>query len=244
MTETVFANAYSGATKGAEPPQIHGKLLALRRAIKSLKAEKVNGVMFPVRGAKDLNQKMADALNDLDLLAPVVAQEVVLIPVADIPPRPDGKPVFRTLAHIKATVRIIAPDGSFLDMVGSGHGGDADDKAGGKASTYAWKDAVLKGLTIPHADMVDTDDESGQGSGSDPRPAGKTPTATVTSGPELPVGPRPGLTEALAALAAATSVADLEAVRADVAAQKYNIAKGDSLTLSKEYVARKKAMGV
>jgi hypothetical protein len=54
----------------------------------------------------------------------------------------------------------MSSDGSYVDFVGSGHGSSSDDKAGGKASTYAWKDAIIKGLSMPDADMADTDDES------------------------------------------------------------------------------------
>jgi hypothetical protein len=87
------------------------------------------------------------------------------MPTENIPgnKRDSVSPVFRTLAHVKSTVRLIAPDTSFIDLDGSGHGGDVDDKSGGKASTYAWKDALLKGLSIPHEDMVDTDDDSSTG---------------------------------------------------------------------------------
>lgn len=156
-----FVSAYGYEIEGT--PQIHGLLLELRRQVGSLAAKKqAGGPMFPVRGAKELNQKLAQALNDLSMMAPVIAQEVTFIDTDKIPANINdkGRPTFRTLVHVTAKVRIIAPDGSYLDVVGSGHGGDTDDKAGGKASTYAWKDAILKGLSIPHEDMVDTDDDS------------------------------------------------------------------------------------
>lgn len=165
----VFPSAYGGAVQSTEPPQIHGLMKELRIEVGAVQAKKMaGGPMFPVRGAKDLNQKLADALNKLNMQAPVHKQDVTLIETNNIPDNKNGKgtaPVFRTLAHVKATVRLIAPDTSFIDVVGSGHGGDVDDKAGGKASTYAWKDALLKGLCIPHEDMVDTDDDSSTGGG-------------------------------------------------------------------------------
>lgn len=161
--QNVFLNAFGGGTASGNPPMIHSKLLALRKEIGHIAAKRAPGVPFPVKGAKDLAQKMAEALRDLNLLAPVVHQDVTLMetPVELVGANKSGGPRFATLAHVKATVRIIAEDGSFLDMVGSGHGADGDDKAGGKASTYAWKDAILKGLTIPDAEMADTDDDSG-----------------------------------------------------------------------------------
>ena len=65
-----------------------------------------------------------------------------------------------TACTTRSVVRIEAEDGSYRDFVGTGQGADNQDKAGGKASTYAWKDALVKGLCLPDADMVDTDDES------------------------------------------------------------------------------------
>jgi hypothetical protein len=164
----MFPSAYGGFVASESPPQIHDMMRALRievGAVEAKKSEDKFGPKFPVRGAKDLAQKLANALNSLNMEAPVIAQEVTLLEADKVPAneRPNGNPVFRTLAHVKATVRIIAPDTSFIDVVGSGHGGDVDDKSGGKASTYAWKDALLKGLSIPHEDMVDTDDDSSTG---------------------------------------------------------------------------------
>lgn len=182
QSEWVFPSAYGGAVKSPNPPQIHALMRDLRIEIGAVEAKKSQdrfGPKFPVRGAKDLAQKLANALNTLNMEAPVVAQEITLIDCDKIPgnERQSGNPVFRTLAHVKSTVRLIAPDTSFIDLVGSGHGGDPDDKSGGKASTYAWKDALLKGLSIPHEDMVDTDDNSGA---SDPEPTG--PRATRAQG--------------------------------------------------------------
>lgn len=67
---------------------------------------------------------------------------------------------YAIICHIVSVIRVIAMDGSFVEFVGSGHGaGFDDDKVGGKASTYAWKDGWIKGLNLPDEEMVDTDDE-------------------------------------------------------------------------------------
>lgn len=168
QSKYMFPGAYGGFVGSPNPPQIHDMMKQLRVEIGAVEAKKSTeafGPKFPVRGAKDLAQKLANALNKLNMEAPVVDQVITLVNTNDIPKNENksGGPVFRTLAHVKATVRLIAPDSSFIDMVGSGHGGDVDDKSGGKASTYAWKDAILKGLSIPHEDMVDTDDDSSTG---------------------------------------------------------------------------------
>lgn len=155
-----FPGAYGGTVASEHPPQIHGKICELRRML-TLGAEKRPGVMFPVKDAKQLNQKLAEALDQLEMVASPIAQEVSFIETDKIPKNENksGNPVFRTLVHVKTTVRLIAPDTSYHDVTGSGHGGDTDDKAGGKASTFSWKDAILKGITVPSEDMPDTDDE-------------------------------------------------------------------------------------
>src|SRR3954469_5381905 len=82
----VFPTYWGGMAVSPSPPQIHAKLRELRQAVGGLKAKKVQGgPMFPVRGAKELAQKLAQALNDLDMVAPVIAQEVTLVDTANIP---------------------------------------------------------------------------------------------------------------------------------------------------------------
>ena len=226
------SNAY-----GAPGAQIHDLCQKLRREIGSIAAARTPGVPFPVRGAKDLNQKLAEALDRLNMLAPVIDQQITFVDCANIPDNKNarGNVIFRTLVHVKATVRLIAPDGSYLDMVGSGHGGDTDDKAGGKASTYAWKDAILKGLSIPHEDMVDTDDDAPTVGKSGPPPAAKPQPA--------PSAPAVSSADVFADIAAAKSVADLEPIKAAVAAGKYQgLVGADRLRASKAWVERKSAL--
>lgn len=249
-TGYVFPGAYGGAVQSDSPPQIHSMMRQLRQEIGAVKAVKAaGGPMFPVRGAKDLAQKLANALNALNMEAPVVAQEVTIMDTSAIPANVtgSGKPVFRTLAHVKATVRLIAPDCSFIDMVGSGHGGDVDDKSGGKASTYAWKDAILKGLAIPHDDMVDTDDEStagqpGPGAKSAMvRPAG--PVAAVANAPAgEPGSDVQGLAYVTEQIARAGSTGELEAIKKAIQDGTLALHGSDRLKASKAYVDRKKAL--
>lgn len=161
-----FQNAWGGISHGSEAPKILSKLLKLRMMVGSLAAkrekdERGNQPQFPVKSSKELMQKLCQAMADEDILAPVIAQDVTQIPDITFMGKNGEQP--GTGVHVKDTVRFIADDGSFIDFVGSGHGLDRDDKAGGKASTYAYKDAILKGLGIPEKDLVDTDDEAGQG---------------------------------------------------------------------------------
>lgn len=254
----MVTSAY-GQVIGTEAPQIHNLLLDLRREVGSLAAKKQQGgPMFPVRGAKELNQKLAEALNKLDMVAAVVDQKVTFIDTDRIPGNQtaSGKPVFRTLVHVVATVRVIAPDGSYLDMVGSGHGGDTDDKAGGKASTYAWKDAILKGLSIPHEDMEDTDDDASSttpvSSAGKPAPVRSAKPDREDSGPtqQPPAGANGSTTEGgldyvMAKIKEAEtnkSLPELEAIKEAIAKGTLSLAGSDRLRASKRWVEAKSAI--
>lgn len=146
-----FKTYWGGDAWSPGPPQIHAGLIALRKAIGGLQAKKqANGPQFAVKSAKDLGIKLRDALDETGLVCFVVGQQGGNLEVEK-----------GTAAYVQTLIRVGAPDGSYVDFAGSGHGADRDDKAGGKASTYAWKDALVKGLNLPDAEMVDTDDEVG-----------------------------------------------------------------------------------
>lgn len=153
-----FKTYWGGDTWSPTPPQIHAGLIALRKAIGGLQAvrapqAKIDAKLAPsfaVKSAKDLGIKLRDALDETGLVCFVVGQQGGNLEVEK-----------GTAAYVQTLIRVGAPDGSYVDFAGSGHGADRDDKAGGKASTYAWKDALVKGLNLPDAEMVDTDDEVG-----------------------------------------------------------------------------------
>lgn len=140
-------------------PLIFGKLLELRRRLGGLQAKRLKPTQespkvpaFPVKSSKELMEKLRHAVDELELIVSV--HEVRLHPV-----QTEGG----TCCYVTSTIRVEAADGSFRDFRGAGAGIDRDDKAAGKASTYAWKDALLKGLSIPDKEMVDADDEEGAG---------------------------------------------------------------------------------
>ena len=131
-------------------------LVELRKKVGGLKAERKPGVTFAVKSAKDLMIKLRDAADELGM---PVAGAIVESITYDLP----GIQVFSKPGigcHTSVKVMFMSSDGSNVIFAGSGHGTSNDDKAGGKASTYAWKDAVIKGLSLPDDDMIDTDDES------------------------------------------------------------------------------------
>lgn len=129
------------------PPRIATLIADIRKDVGGLKASKKDGVAFPVKSAKDLMAKLRDSLDKHGAHCYVVGQDVTNIEVDR-----------GTACMVQSKVRLAAEDGSFVDFVGVGHGADSQDKASGKASTYAWKDALCKGLDLPDAEMVDTDD--------------------------------------------------------------------------------------
>ena len=125
-------------------------LVALRAGVGGLVA-KQKAAPYKTKDAADLMEKLREAADELNMpmTGACVAQTVTQIVTEK-----------GTACHVVGTFRFMSDDGSYVDYVGSGHGADErGDKAGGKASTYAWKDAVWKGLSLPNKEMIDTDDE-------------------------------------------------------------------------------------
>lgn len=141
---------WAGDVVSDVPPQIPTALLALRKKVGGLTAKKTaGGPAFAIKSSKELEIKLRDACDDLG------------IPLCG-PVGVDGGNIDvdrGTAAFVKVVQRIGCVDGSFVDFVGVGHGADQQDKAAGKASTYARKDALTKGLIAPDKEMPDTDDE-------------------------------------------------------------------------------------
>jgi hypothetical protein len=127
-------------------PAVYGLLATLRKEVGNLKAKKKEGVKFKVRSAEDLNDKIRGVALDLGLLIyPVKAQGQAFVVE-------DG-----TMASVNLTLRIQAvSDQSYIDVESFGLGADNQDKAGGKANTYAWKSALIQTLLAGGAE--DTDD--------------------------------------------------------------------------------------
>lgn len=209
----------------SDTPRINAELVALRHAIGGLKAEKKNGVMFAVKSAKDLMIKLRDAVDQLGMNVYPVATSCQNIELA---PGKDGKTGTACVVH--QTVRVVASDGSFVDFTGIGHGLDRDDKAAGKASTYAWKDALTKGLCLPDADMVDTDDESGHG------PA--LPRKTKEK-----AAPSQAVADLEARILAATTAEDVKALTGEAKALAEGATEDERNRLRAAIAAAKSALG-
>lgn len=146
-----------------EPGKILSDLKALRDEVGNLEAKKRDGVMYKVKSFEELDVKLRLAADKLGMPmagSPVAQSVTHYTPIEGV--NRNGQPQITFVVHCISTVRFMSDDGSYVDFVGSGHGGGTDDKSGGKASTYASKDAILKGLRIPNDAIPDTDDEEGK----------------------------------------------------------------------------------
>lgn len=223
---------WGGVAASEEPPQIAAKLKELREKVGFLKAEeKKGGPRFAIKSAKDLMAKLRPALDELGMVCFTHAQtggNIPLVPVVD----GEGDVVGGegTLSFIMATVRIGCEDGSYVDVVGCGHGADSQDKAGGKSSTYAWKDALIKGLALPDAEIDDTDDEEKPIKGG-LRQKGK-PKAPAANSKKAP---KPSLHEVRDLIESATGMEALKS--AGKLAQQ--LSEEDQTALLDEYNAKK-----
>jgi hypothetical protein len=149
-----------------DPPQIGKKLKKLRRIVGGLKAEEKDGVAFKVKSAATLMKRVRRGLDRLDLNLIPYTVDAKSLDVAK-----------GTGAAVTTTFMIQdLEDGSFQLFAGYGQGADSQDKAGGKAFTYAWKAALVYLLSLPDSDMPDTDDDDSPG-GKDGLKRGKNEVA-------------------------------------------------------------------
>lgn len=187
------------------------KFAELRHEVGVLKAKKKDGVRFKVRSADELADKVRPAADRLGLLIYPVRVEA------------RGHVVESgTLAEATVTLRVQAiSDESYFDIVGFGLGADNQDKAGGKAGTYAWKTALVQALTAGGEKDTDDTDTPIQGGVKPARkgPAPAAPAATPEQVDSMIAEARAGkdLEKLKKALAAAAGLP--EAQQADAAAK-------------------------
>ncbi len=90
----------------------------------------------------------------------------------------------QTTVSVKTKYKLIhAPSGECEILAGYGHGTDSQDKAAGKATTYALKYALLYTFLVPTGDIDDTDNDHSDD--KDVPPVGKT-AAPPADGPRPP----------------------------------------------------------
>lgn len=145
---------YDPASSLERPGAILKAWAAVRADVGVVELKKKNGMKFETRASTDLTDKLAQACNDHGVLV--------------YPTRGTGKSITAdngTMADVELTIVAQSiEDGSRLEFYGYGQGADTQDKAGGKAGTYAFKQALLQallagGTKTPKKDRIpDTDD--------------------------------------------------------------------------------------
>lgn len=140
--------------EGEKPGKILGLWLELRKTVGTVAAKKKDGVKFKVRSAEDLIDQTRAKANELGILIYPRVKNAKGHVVED-----------GTLAEQELEVWAQAvEDGSQLMFGGFGLGADNQDKAGGKAGTYAFKAALIQALlaggsgTAKALGVIDTDD--------------------------------------------------------------------------------------
>lgn len=163
-----FITDSDGNTK---PGKVLGLFAQLRKAVGVIQAKQKPGMKFKTRANDDLINELRPAANELGLLIYPTEADGTGFVVED-----------GTLATVKLSIIVQAvEDGSCLVIAGFGLGADSQDKAGGKAGTYAFKAALLQALLATGTD--DTDDTDTPIAGGVRKKTSKpvTPTFDVVS---------------------------------------------------------------
>jgi hypothetical protein len=144
-----------------EGMKILGLMVELRRRVGTVKARKKEGVQFRVRALDELVDKVRPVANELGIVIyPTTVAASTQVTDAGV------------LTELTITVRLQAvEDGSYVDVQGYGLGADKQDKAGGKAGSYAFKQALVQALLAGGAEDTDDTDTPVQGGVRKLRPA-------------------------------------------------------------------------
>lgn len=146
---------YDTTTGRETPGLILAKWYNLRQAVGNIELKQKTGMKFKTRASTDLYDKIRAAAD---------TEGILIYPSNGVS---EGKVVDSgTLADVELTIICQAvADGSYIELYGYGQGADTQDKAGGKAGTYAFKQALIQaclagGEKTPKKDRIpDTDDE-------------------------------------------------------------------------------------
>lgn len=147
--------------------------LQLRQLVGNVSLAQKAGMKFATRAATETYDKVREAADTLGVL--IYPQEGVgkgqII---------EGERNPGTMADVQLNIVCQAvEDGSAICIFGYGQGADTQDKAGGKAGTYAFKQALIQallagGTKTPKKDRIpDTDDDDEPVPGGVRKPSGK-----------------------------------------------------------------------
>lgn len=127
-----------------KPKNIHQKMLEVMRQIQYLKKD--DTVAFKSTSYKGLSEEKVTS---------TVRQAFLELGIVMYPIKQDSHRV-GNLTTVNVTYRIANTDGDdYVDVVSTGEGADTQDKAAGKAMTYAYKYALLRTFAIPSGEDTD-----------------------------------------------------------------------------------------
>ncbi|WP_294742113.1 ERF family protein [uncultured Exiguobacterium sp.] len=127
-----------------KPKNIHQKMLEVMRQIQYLKKD--DTVAFKSTSYKGLSEEKVTS---------TVRQAFLELGIVMYPIKQDSHRV-GNLTTVNVTYRIANTEGDdYVDVVSTGEGADTQDKAAGKAMTYAYKYALLRTFAIPSGEDTD-----------------------------------------------------------------------------------------
>lgn len=167
----------NGLREDGTPGDILKLWLELRKRVGNVALKQKTGMKFKTRAATDTYDQVRAAADELGVL--IYPNQAV----------GEGKVVDNgTLCDVTLDIVCQAvSDGSSIRIAGYGLGADTQDKAGGKAGTYAFKQALIQaclagGEKTPKKDRIpDTDDEDAPIPGGVKPAAGKPTQDAVTA---------------------------------------------------------------
>ena len=137
--------------------QLTKAILKVMAQVKNIEKNTTVGTgSYAYQGVKDFDVKMAfnEALTKAGLTCiPIDIQEEVQVDRWE----ENGRTKQQIFCKVKTKYLLLHESGESIEIVGYGHGTDNQDKASGKAQTYALKNALLYTFLTPVGTLEDTD---------------------------------------------------------------------------------------
>lgn len=139
--------------------QLTKAILKVMAQVKNIEKNTTVGTgSFAYQGVKDFDVKMAfnEALTKAGLTCiPIDIQEETQVDRWE----ENGRTKQQIFCKVKTKYLLLHDSGESIEIVGYGHGTDNQDKASGKAQTYALKNALLYTFLTPVGTLEDTDNQ-------------------------------------------------------------------------------------
>lgn len=139
--------------------QLTKAILKVMAQVKNIEKNTTVGTgSFAYQGVKDFDVKMTfnEALTKAGLTCiPIDIQEETQVDRWE----ENGRTKQQIFCKVKTKYLLLHDSGESIEIVGYGHGTDNQDKASGKAQTYALKNALLYTFLTPVGTLEDTDNQ-------------------------------------------------------------------------------------